>query len=179
MELARPDPIVITGCGWVTPFAAGEISEILSADQACPAPGTLEQGYWPIPEDCLAGYPQLSAEIRQDKGAWIAAIAFEHSRRQAAPPDSLPAERVGMVLGCALAGQLGMIAFANEVRAQSARFVSPIHFPQTVGNYIAGALARAYNIRGPNITLACGLASGLDAIAQGCALLAAGSADLV
>lgn len=132
-----------------------------------------------MPDEFLAGYPSLSAEIKQDKGAWIAAIAFEHARRQAALSEAIPAERVGLVLGCALAGQLGMIAFANEVRQQSARFVSPIHFPQTVGNYVAGALARACNIRGPNSTIAAGLASGVDAIAQGCALLTADAADVV
>lgn len=179
MMPASPNPIVITGCGWVTPFAAGGIPQVLAGGQTCPDPSTLERGYWPVPDDLPKGYPHLSAEIRQDKGAWITAIAFEHARRQAAPPDSLPAERVGMVLGCALAGQLGMITFANEVRAQSARFVSPIHFPQTVGNYIAGALARAYNIRGPNNTVAAGLASGLDAVIQGSALLTAGAADLI
>jgi 3-oxoacyl-[acyl-carrier-protein] synthase II len=72
-----------------------------------------------------------------------------------------------------------MIDFANDVRGQSARFVSPIRFPQTVGNYIAGALARAYDIRGPNSTIANGIASGLDAVIEGCAILAAGQAELI
>ena len=191
--------IVVAGCGWVTPFAAGTIAEVLATARSLSGPpesyrgyttGTLgwtssssaaptEGGYWAVPEDLPKAYPMLSAEIQQDKGAWIAAIALEHARRQAVPPKSMPAERVGMVLGCALAGQLGMITFANEVRAQSARFVSPIHFPQTVGNYVAGALARAYSIRGPNSTIAAGPASGLDAIAQATALLASGAADVV
>jgi 3-oxoacyl-[acyl-carrier-protein] synthase II len=92
--------------------------------------------------------------------------------------DSIPPHRVGMVLGCALAGQLGMMEFATEVREQSPRFVSPIHFPQTVGNYPAGALARAYGIRGPNATIACGVASGLDAIAEARGLIASGQADV-
>lgn len=84
-----------------------------------------------------------------------------------------------MVLGCALAGQLGMIGFAQEVRSQSARFVSPLHFPQTVGNYAAGALARSFHIRGPNLTVARGVASGLEAVVAGCRIIRDGLADVV
>ena len=56
-----------------------------------------------------------------------------------------------------------MIRFAEEVRAQSPRFVSPIHFPETVGNYLAAALARGFGFRGPNLTLA-GDSAGMEAV---------------
>ncbi len=92
---------------------------------------------------------------------------------------AVASDRIGLVLGCALAGQSGMIDFANDVREQSARFVSPIRFPQTVGNYISGALARANDLRGPASTLARGSASSLDALVEGTALLTSGTADLV
>ena len=58
-------------------------------------------------------------------------------------------------------------------------FVSPIRFPQTVGNYPSGALARAYGVLGPNMTLASGDASGLDAMAEACGLLRRGETDIV
>jgi 3-oxoacyl-(acyl-carrier-protein) synthase len=174
------DPIVITGCGWVTPFAAGTIGEVLATARdgaARPEPGS---GFWAVPDHIRDPYPDLAAEISRDKAAWLTAVALEIVCRDAdIEIKDLDAERVGMVLGCALAGQLGMMCFAEEVREQSARFVSPIHFPQTVGNYIAGALARAYDVRGPNATLACGLASGLEALIEGCSLLAAGHADVI
>jgi hypothetical protein len=70
-----------------------------------------------------------------------------------------------------------MIDFAEDVRGQSARFVSPIRFPQTVGNYASGALARAFDIRGPVSTVACGTASGLQAVIEACRWLDAGLAD--
>jgi 3-oxoacyl-(acyl-carrier-protein) synthase len=110
----------------------------------------------------------------------MTAAALTHACRDASlEVESLAGERVGLILGCGLAGQLGMIGFANEVRQQSPRFVSPIHFPQTVGNYIAGALARGFHIRGPNMTVASGPASGLDAIVEGCDHVLNGRADVV
>jgi len=172
--------IVITGCGWVTSFAAGGIEAVLQAAAGRTAPPTVSEGYWPVPDQLLEGYPDLLPECRNDPGAWLTAVAFELARRDSSlVPGSVPPERVGLVLGNALAGQSGMIDFANDVREQSARFVSPIRFPQTVGNYIAGALARAYDIRGPNSTIANGPASGLDAVVEACSLLTAGKADVV
>ena len=174
------DPVVLTGCGWVTPFAAGPIPEVLASALEVEAALFNRQGYWAIPDDLGTGYPELTGELRSDRGVLLTAVAMSLARRNARlTAESYPPERVGLVLGCALAGQLGMIEFANEVRAQTPRFVSPIHFPQTVGNYIAGALARGFQVRGPNSTIACGVASGLDAIVEGCRLVSTGRAEVV
>jgi len=180
MPQLPPDAIVLTGCGWVTPFAAGPIDDVLrEARHRRPMPPP-EATFWAIPDDLREGFSGFSAELNRDRGAWVTAAAFEHARRSAGLFDhAVPPERTGLVLGCALAGQLGMIAFAGEVREQFPRFVSPINFPKTVGNYVSGALARAYNIRGPNSTLACGTASGLDAMVEACGLVANGMADVV
>ena len=178
---ASPSPAVaLTGCGWITPLASGTISQVLAAARRTGAPSAPEGGYWAVPDELVKDYPDLSRELKRDKGAWMTGAAFVLACGDASlAADSLEAERVGLVLGCALAGQSGMISFANEVRKQSPRFVSPLHFPQTVGNYISGAMARGFKIRGPNLTLACGAASGLEAVARGWAILNAGEADLV
>jgi len=179
------DFIALTGCGWVTPFATGSITEVLTrAGQSGAADAALEErpgdAYWPVPDERVQDFPELSRELKSDKGAWMTAVALIHACRDASLQlDSVTSERMGLFLGCGLAGQLGMIEFANEVRQQSARFVSPIHFPQTVGNYIAGALGRGFHIRGPNLTLAGGFASALHALREGCAALLRGSADMV
>lgn len=181
MGASTPDEaIVLTGCGWVTPFAHGSIAWVLTTARALPdRPGPAET-YWGVPDRFVAECPSLPAEVRKDQGAWMSGIALEGARRGASlEQHPLSADRVGLVLGCSLAGQLSMIDFASEVREQSARFVSPIHFPQTVGNYIAGALARGYGLRGPNITIATGVASGLDALVEACVLLASNQADVV
>lgn len=195
MAVLADEPVVLTGCGWVTPFAAGSIAEVLTV--SCPSPGPSRRagkptdtsteshesqsnlGFRPVPDKWVSDYPDLAKELKLDKGAWMTAAALVHACRDASLQiESLDAARVGLALGCGLAGQLGMIEFAGEVRDQSSRFVSPIHFPQTVGNYIAGALARGFKIRGPNITLASGSASGLDAIVEACEFITAGAADM-
>lgn len=172
--------ITITGCGWVTPFAAGTIDEVLPEALRLHTSFPTDVEYWAVPDEIRDRLPNVSAEIKRDRGAWVTAAAFEHARLSAfLTPSAVPAERIGLVLGSALAGQLGMIAFAEQVREQSPRFVSPINFPKTVGNYISGALARAFDIRGPNSTWASGEASGLDAVVEACGVLASGMADVV
>jgi 3-oxoacyl-[acyl-carrier-protein] synthase II len=180
MSSQANEPIVLTGCGWVTPLATGSIREVFAAARQARAEPEQTHGYWAVSDELAHGYPDLSSELNRDRGARLTGIALINARRDASMQTALFApERIGLVLGCALAGQLGMIGFANEVRQQGPSFVSPIHFPQTVGNYIAGALSRAFDIRGPNLTVASGTASGLDALAEGWALLASGDADVV
>ncbi len=180
MTQLTDDSVLITGCGWVTPFAAGTIRDCLQAAPSTPPNGVGDEGFWAVPEEMRNTCPDLTNELKRDRGAWVTAVAFEKALADAGVDKAkLDANSFGLVLGCALAGQLGMIAFASEVRDQSPRFVSPIHFPQTVGNYVAGALARAYNICGPNITIASGSASGLEALIQACGLLQSKQADLI
>ena len=175
------DSVVLSGCGWVTPPAVGRLDDVLPA-LASAGPLRLEAGasFRAIPDEWVERYGQLSKEIRRDRGAWIAALAAYHAMAGASlSMDQLDGDRIGLVLGCGLAGQQGMVGFATEVREQSARFVSPIHFPQTVGNYVAGALSRGFGLRGPNLTLAGGVQSGLLAMIEGHGLIAAGEADVV
>ncbi|MCH7872777.1 MAG: hypothetical protein IID33_13860 [Planctomycetes bacterium] len=174
--------LVLSGCGWVTPCAVGSIDEVLAAWAKDSAVSQVaDGGFCRVPDDPpIADISHLSNELKRDKGAWMAALAIEHACRTASLPlQMLDSDRVGLALGCGLAGQLGMIEFASEVRKQSVRFVSPIHFPQTVGNYVAGAIARSYKLRGPNATFASGASSSLDAIIEACAWVARGDADVV
>ena len=177
-----PRSVVITGCGWVTPFAIGGIYEVIDAlhsrSSAAAPKGTVP--FHAVPDSFLDTFPSIPKELRQDRGAWMTAAACETALAQAALDRStLDPTRIGLVLGCALAGQLGMVRFACDVREQSPRFVTPINFPQTVGNFIAGAMARGYDLRGPNSTLAGGSASGLDAVIEACSLLSSGQADVM
>lgn len=180
MNTSGNDAITLTGCGWVTPFAAGTIDEVLTAARKLSTLATPQDGYWAVPNEQCVDPSKVSNEIKRDKGAWITASALQHACRSAGLNlEEAESQRVGLILGSAFAGQLGMIRFAEEVRSQSPRFVSPIHFPQTVGNYIAGAIARAYGITGPNSTVATGAASGLDAIVEAKSILNTGMADIV
>jgi 3-oxoacyl-[acyl-carrier-protein] synthase II len=170
--------IAVLGSGLVTPFTLGEAKDVLA--RTAPVQTSSDRGFWPVPDEFRDRIEGLTGEVKRDKAAWMTAGAMKAACQACGADLSTYApERVGLVLGCAFAGQLGMIEFADEVRAQTARFVSPIHFPQTVGNYVAGAMARAFKIRGPNLTVAAGAISGLQAITTACDLLAEGTADLI
>lgn len=174
------DPIALTGCGWVTPAATGTVADVCGTQDKNDRLHIKENRDWRVSEKLLEEYTNIPKTIRRDKDVWMTAIAIEHACQNASLDlTTMDGERMGLVLGCALAGQPGMIQFASEVRDQSARFVSPIHFPQTVGNYVAGAISRCFGIRGPNLTLAGGSSSGLDAIIEGVALLKSTKADVV
>ncbi len=181
MTTNMENPVVLSGCGWVSPLGIGSISDVLSSVEDASNPVPRDGGYLAVPDDPPhADLSALAKELQRNKGAWMAAIAVGHACRTALlPMEQLDSDRAGLALGCGLAGQLGMIEFASEVRQQSARFVSPIHFPQTVGNYIAGALARSCKLRGPNVTLACGAASSLVAIGEASAWITHDTADIV
>jgi 3-oxoacyl-(acyl-carrier-protein) synthase len=171
---------VITGCGWVTPRAAGDISTVLQAYSNHGGEALSKTRYDPVGPEIFSPFTNLPGEAAKEDAVRLAAVALEIAWKQAGlSGDSYASDRKGLVLGCALAGVSGMIDFANDVRTQSARFVSPIRFPQTVGNYICGALARGYDFRGPASTIACGTASSLECIREGCALLSSGLADVV
>lgn len=179
MTAPNDHPVVISGCGWITHFAAGRISDVLTS-AAARNDGAGIGRYQPVPREILEPFGAASAEVRREESVRLAAAALEIAWAEAGLiRGTTTGERVGLVLGWALAGQSGMIDFANDVREQSPRFVSPIRFPQTVGNYVSGALARAYDLRGPASTIACGSASGLEAIIEGCALLASSASDVV
>jgi len=172
--------IIITGCGWIFGSRSGSAAKLTGQDAFVLAEAHGDRPYERVSDRLRETRPHLPKEIKQDRGAWITAMAIEHALEEAClPAPNRVSERTGMVVGCSLAGQRGMLGFAGEVREQSQRFVSPINFPQTVGNYIAGAIARAYDLRGPNLTVAGGAASGLDAIVEACGLLASGAADVV
>lgn len=178
-QVTLDDAIVISGCGWVTPFASGSISVVLNAGDSMSLTSDRNSRHVPIPEYLLEIDVPLSREAEVDRATLVTAVAVRHAQRQACLDRSgVNADRIGFVLGCGMAGLMGMIRFAEDVRAQGSRFVSPARFPQTVGNFVAGAIARCFGIHGPSITLANGDASSLFAIAEGITLLAHDRVDV-
>ena len=179
MNAPQVQSIAITGCGWVTPFAAGTIGDVLQRLAAVDQTAPTQASFHGVPEHVLGPLDGIPAEARRERQVLHAAVALRHALASAALDlSTVDSARVGLAIGCALAGQVGMIDFAEDVRAQSPRFVSPIRFPQTVGNYPAGALARAFGLRGPSVTLASGTAGGLEAIREAAAWLVTGAADV-
>ncbi|MEO3977684.1 beta-ketoacyl synthase N-terminal-like domain-containing protein [Streptomyces sp. CAU 1734] len=69
--------------------------------------------------------------------------------------------------------------FADTIARDTVLGLSPLGLPQTSSNVIAGSVAMAHGLRGPNVTLCNGPTSGLDALYWARALIVAGRADTV
>ncbi|MFF6906482.1 beta-ketoacyl synthase N-terminal-like domain-containing protein [Streptomyces sp. NPDC012389] len=67
--------------------------------------------------------------------------------------------------------------FADTIARDTVLGLSPLGLPQTSSNVIAGSVAMAHGLRGPNVTLCNGPTSGLDALYWARALIVTGRAD--
>ncbi|UCG32611.1 MAG: hypothetical protein JSU68_13215 [Phycisphaerales bacterium] len=170
---------VITGMGLACPWGIGPAEDVLYTP-ASDNPTPDHDGAWRIPDAILRPDAKRVPNLGGDRAALLAEPAVNAALQQSAF-DLAAADptRVGLVLGSAYAALADMLQFATEVKRQTPRFVSPLHFPQTVGNYAAGALARALKINGPNITLGGRSQSGLAAVAEAVRLLQCDAADLI
>ena len=170
---------MVTGVGVVTPWGMGAGTHVICAEPASP-PSPSDDGRWLVADEVLAPGARRVAQHGGDRAALLAVPALRLAAEEAGIdlPQLDPA-RVGLVLGSAFAALTDMLQFAGEVRKQTPRFVSPLHFPHTVGNYAAGALARALKINGPNLTFGHGAQAGLRAVVEAAALLRAGWANVM
>jgi 3-oxoacyl-(acyl-carrier-protein) synthase len=170
---------VITGVGVVTPWGMGAGAHVPCAEPEAP-PLPTDDGRWLVADEVLAPGARRVAQHGGDRAALLAIPALRFAAEEAGIDlAQLDPARVGLVLGSAFAALTDMLQFAGEVRKQTPRFVSPLHFPHTVGNYAAGAVARALKINGPNLTFGHGPQAGLHAVVEAAALLRAGWADVM
>lgn len=180
------EKIVVTGMGAVTPIGIG-----------------VEE-YW---NNLTAGKSGVGAITRFDAGALAVRIAAEvrdfkpenHLPRKlisqtdaftqyayAAAEEAfggqpLPAEpeRMGIVMGTAMAG-VATTAATQEILTRAVhKNVGPRFVPRILGNIAAAQIAIAHDIRGPSLTVSTACASGGDAIAAAATLLLSGEADAV
>lgn len=180
------EKIVVTGMGAVTPVGVGV------------------EAYW---NNLIAGKSGVGAITRFDASELAVRIAAEV--RDFKPEDHLPhrliaqtdaftqyayaaagealgggplpagPERVGIVMGTAMAG-VATTAATQEVLTNAVhKNVGPRFVPRILGNIAAAQVAIAHDIRGPSLTLSTACASGSDAISAAASLLRSGEADAV
>ena len=68
--------IVISGFGWVTPFAWGPIHRVMDELSSLRAQSRLDPGYSAVPDAVGDDCTPAGNEIKKDKGALIVAIAL-------------------------------------------------------------------------------------------------------
>ncbi len=92
---------------------------------------------------------------------------------------SVPAERIGIVVGTAFAG-FGTIAETQDGISTGVHSkVSPRFVPKIIGNIAAAQIAIAKGFRGPSLTVTTACSSGADALSTGIMLLNSGEADVI
>lgn len=92
---------------------------------------------------------------------------------------TIPAERIGVVVGTAFAGIATIAETQNAISTGSQSKVSPRFVPKVIGNIAAAQIAIAKGLRGPSLTVTTACSSGADALSTGIMLINSGEADVV
>lgn len=93
--------------------------------------------------------------------------------------DTVPAERMGVVVGTAMAGVSIIAETQDGLSTGEHKKVSPRFVPKFIGNIAAAQIAIAKGYRGPSLTVSTACSSGADAISTAAMLLLAGEADAI
>lgn len=166
--------VAITGVGFLHPAVAGSegLGRALATER--PPPRQLASldygGYFP------AGTKRAKRMDRLGKLAVIAARLALDDAGLSAPPDP---ERAGLIAGTTFGGLEACAAFHSELVLLGPALVNHAHFPNTSHNVAGAQAAIELQIKGPVLTLASGLAAGLDAVVAATRTIRAGRADLV
>ena len=175
--------IVVTGMGAVTPLGLGvdalfhglcsgtcAVGEITRFDASALAVRIAAQ----VPDVDLG----LPGKLLRDSDAFTqyALCAAAEALQGGAPA---PADRVGIVMGTAMAGVATTAATQESLSHAVHKNVGPRFVPRILGNIAAAQIAIAHGFHGPSLTLSTACASGGDAVATAAMLLLAGEADAV
>lgn len=177
--------VAITGAGVVTPVAhtPAELHEAL-----CEGVGAVR----PLASFAAAGLPcDLGAAVdlaglRQelsdrptagiDRIGQLTIVAVRRAIAAAGRPET---SAMGLVLGTMFSGAHTIGEFDRRVLVEGPQFASPLDFANTVLNAAAGQAAIRLSLRGANVTISAGHASGLQALAYAADLIASDRAPLL
>jgi len=87
--------------------------------------------------------------------------------------------RVGIVLGSAIGGFLGIMEQSEVLRERGPDRVSPNFLPNVLVDSASGQLAISLGIRGPNYAVVSACATGSHAVGEGAELIRRGAADAI
>lgn len=93
--------------------------------------------------------------------------------------DTIPADRMGVVVGTAMSGVSIIAQTQDGLSTGEHKKVSPRFVPKFIGNIAAAQIAIAKGFHGPSLTVSTACSSGADAISTAAMLLLAGEADAI
>lgn len=178
--------LVITGMGAVTPVGLG-----VDAYWSGLTHGVC--GIGPITRFDASSLPiQIAAELRDfqaenymprqlartmDPFMQYAFIAADEALRGSALSIEREADRIGLVMGTAMAGVTTVAG--TQAAFDAGKRVGPRFVPMAIGNIAAAQIAIAHGLHGPSLTVGTACSAGGDAIMTAALLLQAGEADAV
>jgi 3-oxoacyl-[acyl-carrier-protein] synthase II len=115
---------------------------------------------------------------RLDRNVLLALAAAIEAVEDAGLRDFDPT-RVGIVLGSAIGGVLGIMEQADVMRERGADRVSPHFLPSVLVDSASGQVAISLGIRGPNYAVVSACATGSHAVGEAAELIKRGDADAV
>jgi len=179
--------VVVTGLGAVTPLG----NDAPSTWQAALAG---RSGIDWIRSFDASGFPvRVAAEVKDfDSAAVVPAkearrlernVLFAVSAAREAVADAdldgLDPTRVGIVLGSAVGGFIGLLDQADVMRERGADRVSPFFLPNVLVDSASGQVAIALGVRGPNYAVVSACATGSHAVGEAAELIKRGDADVI
>jgi 3-oxoacyl-[acyl-carrier-protein] synthase II len=179
--------IVVTGLGAITPLG-------LDVPSTWRAAVAGESGIDFIRSFDASGFPvRIAAEVkdfdpstvappkearRLDRNVLLALGAAKEAVDDAALDGFDPA-RVGVVLGSAIGGFLGIMEQGDVLRERGPDRVSPHFLPSVLVDSASGQLAITLGLRGPNYAVVSACATGSHAVGEAAELIRRGDADAV
>lgn len=176
--------LVITGMGAVTPIGndvptywrnllAGQcgIGPLVNCDASLPI--RMAAQIRDLDMDRL-----IPRTVQRASSAFMryAFIAAEEALASAALDIAACPERVGVIMGTAMAG-VSLVAQTQQAFDAGRRKVSPCFVPAAIGNMAAAHIAISRGIRGPSLTINTACSAGGDALMTAAILLLADEAD--
>jgi beta-ketoacyl-acyl-carrier-protein synthase II len=179
--------IAVTGLGAITPLGL----DVASTWRAAVAG---ESGIDFIRSFDASGFPvRIAAEVKQfdpstvappkearrlDRNVLLALGAAKEAVADSALDGFDPA-RVGVVLGSAIGGFLGIMEQGEVLRERGPDRVSPHFLPSVLVDSASGQLAISLGLRGPNYAVVSACATGSHAVGEAAELIRRGDADAV
>jgi 3-oxoacyl-[acyl-carrier-protein] synthase II len=118
-------------------------------------------------------------EARRLERNVLLAVAAAREAVSDAALDGFDPARVGIVLGSAIGGVMGILEQADVMRERGADRVSPFFLPNVLVDSASGQVAITLGIRGPNYAVVSACATGSHAVGEGAELIKRGDADVI
>jgi 3-oxoacyl-[acyl-carrier-protein] synthase II len=176
-------PLALSAWSAVSPYGVGRDTFAAGIRAGRSGIAALDQGTYPgpydraglVPDFSPAGHLGRKGTRTMDRVTGIAVALVRQLLAEVGPDVAADSDEVGLVLGTGSGSVQSIMDFTRtSLTGKKPYHVDPALFPNTVMNRAAGQSAMWHRIRGPNVTVAGGSATGLLALSYAARLLRGG-----